>query len=171
VIKILDVANKYQDEIELLMMNTWYDDKYKYFYASNYREKLNLKENNWDSHDFVSINKDGEIIGLISYGIDRPSNFVDSLCIINFTDDKITFGRDIGIVLVNIFEKFNYRKIEFSVIAGNPIEKSYDKLIHKYGGRIVGIYKDHVKLMDNKYYDEKMYEIFREDYLTNKNIK
>lgn len=162
---MLDVANKYSEEIDELMMNTWYDEKYKFFYATNYRDKFGVKENNWDSHDFVSINKNGEIIGFIGYNIDRPSDYVSGLEIINFSNDKTTFGKDVGEVLTNIFTKFNYRKIEFSVVVGNPIEKSYDKLIHRYGGRIVGIYKQHVKLIDNKYYDEKMYEIFRDDYI------
>jgi hypothetical protein len=53
-------------------------------------------------------------------------------------------------------------------VIGNPIEKSYDKLIHKYGGRVVGTYKQHTKLIDNKLYDEKFYEIFRDDYIKNK---
>jgi RimJ/RimL family protein N-acetyltransferase len=71
-------------------------------------------------------------------------------------------------VLDEMFTKYNFRKLEFSVVVGNPIEKSYDRLIYKYGGRIVGTYKKHTRLMDNKYYDEKLYEIFRDDYIKNR---
>ena len=77
--------------------------------------------------------------------------------IINFSDKKITFGKDIGQALDEIFTKYNFRKLKFSVVVGNPIEKSYDKLIHEYCGRIVGTFKDHTRLIDNKNYDEKFY--------------
>ena len=60
------------------------------------------------------------------------------------------------------------RKLEFTVVVGNPIEKTYDKLIKKYGGNIVGVKHKNCKLIDNKYYDEKIYEIFREDYIKNR---
>ena len=61
--------------------------------------------------------------------------------------------------------KYNFRKIEFTVIVGNPIEKMFDKYIGKYGGRIVGIGKESVKLPDNLFYDSKLYEIFKVDFL------
>jgi DNA polymerase-3 subunit alpha len=44
-------------------------------------------------------------------------------------------------------------------------EKVVEYLMKKYGGRVVGTYKQQVKLIDNKFYDEKIYEIFREDYM------
>jgi hypothetical protein len=47
---------------------------------------------------------------------------------------------------------------------GNPIEKQYDKIIFKYNGSIVGIRKKEVILIDGKYYDLKLYEIFKKDY-------
>ena len=38
-------------------------------------------------------------------------------------------------------------------------------MIDKYGGRIIGIYKQETKLIDGEYYDKKVYEIMRDDYL------
>lgn len=166
---MLDVANKYEEEIKILKMDTWYDEKYKFYHGTNWCACSEFGDNNWENHIFVSQNSNEEIIGVIGYHIDRSNDCVDCLWIINFSNNKITFGRDVGNVLDNIFTKYNFRKLNFTVIVGNPIEKSYDKLIHKYGGRIVGTYKKNVKLIDNKYYDEKLYEIFRDDYLKYKN--
>jgi hypothetical protein len=104
------------------------------------------------------------VIGYIEYNISRTSNSISSLSIINFTDDKVTFAMDLKHVLTDIFEKYKFRKINFSVIIGNPIEKSYDKMVKKYGGRIVGTYKDDVVLIDGEYYDRKTYEILASDY-------
>ena len=64
-----------------------------------------------------------------------------------------------------LFEKFNFYKIEFGVVVGNPIEKMYDKYIQKYGGQIVGIFKSTTKLQDGEFADMKYYEIFRDEYL------
>ena len=73
-----------------------------------------------------------------------------------------------GQALKDIFEKFHFRKLIFSVVIGNPIEKTYDRMIQKYGGRIVGIQRQQVKLIDGQFYDVKMYEILSDDYFGRK---
>ena len=170
---MLDVAIKYKEQLEKVQYNIWFDEKYKFWNNGTYYETLKIDDNTWNRHQFVSI-KDGNVLGYISYSIDRSNDFVSNLSIMNFSEDKMTFGMDLGQALKDIFEKYNYRKIKFSVVVGNPIEKSYDKMIKKYNGRIVGTFKNEVRLIDNKYYDEKYYEINRDDYiqsLVHKEIK
>ena len=82
----------------------------------------------------------------------------------NFYDKNVTFSRDLYIFLTDLFNKFNFRKIEFTVVIGNPAEVMYDRIMDKYGGSIVGIKKLSTKLIDGKYYDVKMYEIFKDDF-------
>ena len=164
---MLDNANKYTYELKNLYLDTWYDDKYKFYYACGYSEEPHYSDSNLGRHDFVSLDKNGNIIGYISYGILRYEYYAHNLSIVNFSDNILTFGRDLREVISNIFEKYNLRKLQFMVVVGNPIEKSYDKLIQKYGGRIVGEYKKHRRLIDGNFYNAKAYEIFREDYLAN----
>ena len=57
------------------------------------------------------------------------------------------------------------------MVIGNPIEKSYDKMVKKYGGRIIGTYKEDVKLIDGEYYDKKLYEILSSEYFNAINSK
>lgn len=167
---MLDVANKYEKELQTLLIDTWYDEKYKFFQGGCYSDLYVMRDTNYNNHQFVSMDKEGNIIGLICYEISRGNEFVDGLSIINFTKNKsLTFGKDVLTVIKNIFEKFNFRKLVFSVVIGNPIEKTYDRLVNKYGGVVIGVYKKHWKLIDNEYYDVKMYEIMREDYLSFKN--
>ena len=123
---------------------------------------MKIDDSTWERHQFVSI-KDNNVIGYISYSVNRVCNYAQRLSIMNFTDDKMTFGMDLGQALQDIFEKYNFRKLNFCVVVGNPIEKSYDKMIKRYNGRIVGTFKDDVKLIDNKYYDTKHYEITKEN--------
>jgi len=167
---MIDVAIKYEDEIKKLYPSTWFDDKYAYYWATNYRFSYEIKPGTWNGCQFVSLDNTGKVLGLIGYTISRESDYVDGLAIINFSDNKVVFGRDVQKVIDDMFTKYNFRKLEFYVIVGNPIEHTYDRLIKKYHGKIVGVYTDHVKLMDNYYYDEKIYEIFRDDYIMWKDI-
>lgn len=163
---MLDIALKYIDELKKLYINTWHQDKYKYYNYQCFWKMPTFDESTWDGHDFVSLNEKGEIIGAIGYSINRPTESVCGLGIINFTDaNDVTFGKDVIQAIKDIFEKYNFRKLSCCVVIGNPIEKTYDKLIPKYGGRIVGIEKQETKLCDNRYYDVKRYEILREDYI------
>lgn len=160
---MLQPAVKYRDQLENIQYDIWFEDKYKYWNCDTFYNSLQIDTDTWNRHQFVSV-KNGRVIGYIEYSISRSSNSASSLSIINFTDDKVTFAMDLKHVLTDIFEKYKFRKINFSVIIGNPIEKSYDKMVKKYGGRIVGTYKDDVVLIDGEYYDRKTYEILASDY-------
>lgn len=163
---MLKPAQLYSNELKEKFWNIVYDDKYKFFQGSYIRE-IEVDRDTWNRHQFASVSKDNELIGYIKYSIDRSAYCAYSLAIINFTENKL-FGRDILKALDDIFCKYNLRKLNFNVYIGNPIEKTYDKLIHKYGGRIVGVQKEDILLLDGKYYNKKIYEIFREEYIKNR---
>ena len=166
---MLDLAIKYQDQVISKFRDTWFKDKYKYFNNANYFEDWVIKDSTWTNHQFVSV-RNGEVIGYIGYSIDRSWDLVNDLSIINFEDSpSMVFAADMGHAIRDIFEKYQFRKLCFSVIVGNPIEKAYDKMCLKYGGRIAGIRKKNARLIDGNFYDEKLYEIFREDYINAKN--
>lgn len=162
---MLDIAIKHEYELSEKFQNTWFQDKYKFYNFDVYYEDIEIANSTWNKHEFVSLNKYGEIIGYIGYGVKRHTGYCDGLAAINFSDDKITFGIDLARAIRDIFEKFNFNKLKFSVVIGNPVEKSYDKVIKRFNGRIVGIDKDETRLIDGKLYDVKRYEILRKDYL------
>ena len=166
---MLDFAIKYKDTLQSMFIDTWYTEKYKYFHYTVSCNIPEFRDNTWDYHDFVSIDHAGHIIGNIYYHIDRITNNVSRFCAINFTDSHIIFAKDLLQVIRDIFEKFHFNKLSFGVVIGNPAENSYDKLITKYGGRIVGIKKNETKLFDGQYYDVKEYEILKENYFSAKN--
>lgn len=161
---MIDIAIKYADTVKELFVNTWYKEKYKYYHGSFYSTQ-EIPDNDHYGKDFVSLNSKKEVIGYISYNVNNSTKSVNNFGVINFSEDKFTFGKDIAQVIDDIFMKFNMNRLEFFVIVGNPIEKSYDKMINKYGGRIIGIRKQSGICFDNKLYDEKMYEILRDDYI------
>lgn len=163
---MLKLAYTYQDKLNQAYNSIIFQNKYKYYNCDNfwYYTKEASKDS-WNNIEFVSVDKNDNVIGYLGAGILRSADKVSNLAIMNFYDINATFSRDLYQFLNDLFTKFNFRKIEFFVVIGNPAEKMYDKYIKKYGGRITGIKRESTKLQDNKYYDIKEYEIFREDYL------
>ena len=161
---MLDLAINHVDELQKQFRSTWFKEKYKFWNFTNYYDGTEIEESTWNKHQFASLDSTGNVIGYIGYHIDRSAEVIDGLNIINFSENRVVFGMDAGQVLKDIFEKFNFRKLAFMVVVGNPIEESYDKMIQRYGGRIVGIQRQQAKLIDGQFYDVKLYEIFAEDY-------
>ena len=161
---MLKSASLYESQINIKIAESAGDLKYLYSNGS-YVSSYKAAENNWNVHEFVSVDKDDNIIGLIAYDIDRSSYNVSGMTIMNFSDNKILFGLDLKTVIFDIFLKYNFKKLAFCVYVGNPIEKSYDRMVEKCNGRIVGIKKEETRLMDGNLYDMKMYEIFRKDFV------
>lgn len=164
---MLDNARKYVTEVKAKFMDVWYDDKYKYYFC-NWHNEHELANDDYTNMYFVSVDKDKNVLGYIAYSIDRGANYAHKFGAINFSDNKLTFGKDLQQVIDDIFCKFNFQRMEFDVVCGNPIEKSYDRMVAKYGGRVIGVRRRAATLMDNKLYDSKSYEILKEDYLRSK---
>lgn len=161
---MLDVAIRHKEELIELFRSIWFKEKYKFWNCGNWYEEWSPEESTWNSCQFVSLNGKGNVIGFMGYHIDRGNDFIYALNIINFTDDMATFGLDCGKILRDLFERFHFRKVNFKVVVGNPIEKTYDRIIEKYGGSICGYQRKNVRLIDNQFYDEKIYEIFADEY-------
>jgi hypothetical protein len=163
VIYILKLAYTYRDKLQPLYQQIIFQEKYKFYNFADYWDyELDLIKSSWEELAFVSVDNDDNIIGFLRAGLQRNVDKVSSLGILNFGKPNITFSKDLYQFLTDLFEKYNFRKIEFNMIVGNPIEKMYDKYINKYGGNIIGIKKKSTKLQDGQYYDVKQYEIFKE---------
>lgn len=161
---MLDIAIKYKEQLTEKVRDTWFREKYQFWNCTNFYEECQLADSTWNNHQFVSVDDSGEVIGYIGYQIDRANDVVYSLNIINFSDNKVLFGLDAGRALRDIFEKFHFRKLTFSVVVGNPIESTYYRLIQKYGGYVSGYQREQIRLMDGNFYDEKLYEVLAVDY-------
>ena len=164
---LLQYAKIYENDLKNLFYKIAFDPNYMYALFTPWRNDFELPDSTYDYHSFVSLDS-GKIIGFIAYNINRNTNSVYKLQIINFYNDRsYIFGKDTIICIKDIFEKFNFRKLSFDVIIGNAIERTYDKLVIKHGGKIVGIREKEIKLIDGKYYDIKEYEILAEHYFKN----
>jgi hypothetical protein len=167
---MLEPAIKYEKELLKKLKETQENDIERYsYYDTSYAlsfigGNVKIEKNTIQKHQFVSVYK-GEVIGYISYKASLTHYRVYDFRIINFTNNTMVFGLDLKRVLQEMFELYKFRKITFGVFIGNDIEKSYDRIVNSFHGRIVGIYKEHCKLADGKFHDYKLYEVLRSDYL------
>jgi hypothetical protein len=161
---MLELAAKYENELQIKFADAFMDVKNLFYFGGGYTDKYKASETTWNKHEFVSL-VDGKVVGYLSYSINQRTNSADGMCAINFGSKNPTFSKDFMQFLKNIFEKYHFRKLSFGVYIGNPAEKMYDRYIKKFGGHIVGVEKESNMLIDGNFYDYKMYEIFRTDYL------
>lgn len=138
------------------------EEKYKFYNFTSWwnGEEIPTNVSEWDTISRVSIGDD-KVLGYMSADISRDTLNIDGLRLINFNLDTIslTFVKDIMIFINYLFSVKKFKKMTFRVAVGNPAERLYDKFIEKYNGRVVGTYTNHIKLIDGKYYDVKLYEV------------
>lgn len=169
---MLKLAKPYEAELADKWMSTVDDPKYKYFHYNDHaRLAPEIRMSNWADLQYVSVNSENEVIGYFDAEVGRASRNVMSLSILAFEENNV-FSLDLMRFFDLLFLERNIRKVCFSVVIGNPAEQFYDRFIQKFDGQIVGVRREQVILMDGEYYDDKLYEIFREDYIRNRrNVK
>ena len=162
---MLKPAFAYKDKLQQKYNEVIFQDKYKFWNCDNYWEyEFKLSPDSWTSIEMVSVDSAGNVIGFFKAGITRAVEKVSSLSVANFCDANLVFSKDLKQFILDLLFKFNFRKIEWTVVIGNPAEKTYDKFIEKYGGQITGIHRETTRLQDGNYYDMKGYEIFKSEF-------
>ncbi len=160
-------AKLYEEQIKRRLWDVWYDEKYQYFWGGSWRSDFSLNDNNneWPRRAFAVLDNADELIGYICYSVDTDLRVAQWFGAINFSNDKITFGRALCQVIDDCFIKFGMNVLEWNVICGNPIERSYDRMCQRLGGHIIGVRHNRSRDLAGNPLNEKAYEILREDYL------
>lgn len=158
-------AIPYEEIIRTKFYDIWYDPEYEYYFDSDYRFDFNINRDGNAGRDFVSMDSEDNVLGYINYSMDPEIKLAYKLGAINFSKNKLTFGLDLRQVIDDIFMKFGMSTLEFSVICGNPVEKSYDRIVQRLGGKILCIRHNRAKDLYGNIHNDKLYEITREEYL------
>jgi hypothetical protein len=170
---MLEYAKKHEDKLKALFLDVAFDPFYQFENCNVYVDTFELPKDTWNSNHFASV-YNNEILGMIGYQIKRQDDAVYGMHIIHFGGPdalhRYIFGKDVITAIKDIFEKYRFNKLNFSVVIGNPVEKTYDKLVKRYNGRIVGIREQETRLIDGQLYDMKEYEILASRYF-NKRIR
>jgi RimJ/RimL family protein N-acetyltransferase len=149
-------------DLELICFD---DPRYRFFFSSDYRGRLETDNGGWSSDTFC-IYKNDKAAGFIHWTIDRKHEAIDNVSCILYPE---YLNSGIGIValakwLIYVFDKRGMRKVIFSSFGDGTTTKIYNRSIGKIGGRIVGTYKEDLKLSDGKYYDLHKYEILKKEF-------
>lgn len=160
---MLDLAIKHASQLQYKYINIINTPKFKYYMSSPIIEyELPIYTNSQDRLQFVSLLETGEVIGYFGAKLNLLTNTAYDLEIINFVDKNSTFTSDLFNFVDTLYKDYGVDRVVFNVIIGNPAEKLYDRLMNTCGGRVIGVFKNDVRLPDGKLYDVKYYEMFKD---------
>lgn len=157
-------AQLYLDELNEKYVNTWYDDRYKFFFRCGWSSQITLPDNNYNSHDFVSVDPNDNVIGYMHYQIDRDANSCDDFGLISFDPGNVLFIRDVKRVVDDIFLRYNINRITWTCFEDNPAIKAYRCFIRRFGGVECGRFREDAKLSDGKRHNSIAFEILQREY-------
>lgn len=88
-------AQLYKEEIKKKYIETWYNEEYMYYSGWSGVEEPDIPDNNYDSHHFVSVDNDGNILGYISYSVSFVTMSADRFGAISFDKGNVLFAKDL----------------------------------------------------------------------------
>lgn len=157
-------AQLYAEQLKKKEIESWYDLKNIYYSGWIGRSITQLPDNNYDSHHFVSVDKEDNVIGYMSYNMNWLAMSVDGFGIISFDKGNIEFAKDVYNVICDLFKKYNMNRISWCCFADNPAIRGYRNFIKKHGGRECSYKRQVARLMDGKLHDSVEFEILAEEF-------
>ena len=163
-------AQMYKEELHKKLVNTWYDERYKYYYDSSGKNEIVINDNCYYQRQFASVDKYGNVIGYICYTYDDYSSYAKWFGILCFEYQFcFEFIADVIRVVDDIFEKFHLNRVEFECFDENPTLDAYRRFIHKYGGEEVARFRRTTRLQDGKWHDSIKFEILYDEDIISEN--
>lgn len=161
---MLKPAQLYKNQLYEENTKSWYKPENIFWNGGTGDSQINLHDNNYDCHQFVSVDKNDNVIGYICYSVDWAAMSADRFGIISFKKSSIEFARDVYIAICNIFERYHLNRIQWFCFADNPAIRGYRNFIKKHGGRECGHYRQVARLQDGKLHDSAQFEILAEEF-------
>lgn len=161
---MLKPAQLYEEEIKLKKINGWYNKDNIYYYGGTGGSIISFDDNNIDSHDFASVDKDDNVIGYIGYYIDWKVKMVYGLSIISFDKGNLKLIKDLYQAIEDCFFKYNFNRIEWFCYSDNPAIRGYIKFIERCGGIQSGYCRQNIMLQDGKLHDTISFEIMKDEF-------
>ena len=109
-------------------------------------------------YQYAIVDKKENCIGFLSYYIDWYSDNVSRFGLFSFDRGNPLVGRDLFSEMEKLVKR--HHRVEWRMVGGNPVEKSYDNFCKMHNGNKV-ILHDVLKDRDGNYHDDVIYEIIK----------
>jgi hypothetical protein len=152
--KVLVPALTMKEEINKAFYEILYTEDFFYYAGYAHCHELSEIKPKDNVYQYAIVDEHRKLLGYFAYTIqdDAVSNFG----LISFDKGNIIVGRDITQKLEELVK--TYRRMEWRMIGGNPVKRSYDRFYKKHGGNCVCLH-DVCKDLQGNYRDEYIYEI------------
>lgn len=162
---MLKPAQLYEDQLNREIVKSWYKPENIYWHGSTAEYSIELPDNNGNSHCFVSLDKNSNIVGYICYDIDWQAKSAYQWGIISFKKGSIEFAKDLYHAICDCFQVYHLNKIQWHCYADNPAIRGYRNFIRKHGGCECGYHRQEAMLMDGKLHDSVHFEIMASEFI------
>jgi hypothetical protein len=161
---MLKPAVLYKEQITKKFQERFYTDDMMYETGCNENWSPNIPDCPDEStFQFAIVDKADHCIGFIGFKVDWYSSCAYNFGIMSFDKGNIIIGRALNEVIDKVINEFKIHRIEWRMVGGNPVEKSYDRFCKKYNGNKYVLH-DAIKDKYGKYRDNIIYEIiFKEE--------
>lgn len=161
---MLKPAQLYSTELNDKFTSSWYDISNIYYTGDTGFYDIELPDNNSNSHNFVSVDSDDNVIGYICYRVDWKSRSAYHFGIISFDKGNLEFIKDVMIAVDECFTKYNLNRVEWICYEDNPAIKMYKHFIKHHGGVQSAYHREVALLMDGKLHNSVEFEILKSEY-------
>lgn len=136
-----------------------YTDDLMYYLGScdNYLPNI-IEEPDKETYQYAIMDSNNNLIGYVNYKIDWYSSQAHNFGLISFDKGNVLIGKELFSIMTNIIENLKLHRIEWFMVGGNPVERSYDSFCKKYNGNKT-ILHDTFKDRLGNYHDTIIYEI------------
>lgn len=162
--KMLRPAQLYAEKLQEENLKSWYKPENIFWEGGTGSSQINIREDNYGCHQFVSVDKNDRVIGYIAYSIDWCAMNADRFGIISYDKGNAIFAKDVYTAISNLFEVYHMNRVSWSAYTDNPAIRGYRNFIKKYGGRECGYYRQIARLQDGKLHDIVDFEILAEEW-------
>lgn len=97
-----------------------------------------------------------KVIGYLGYYVNYYTSNVYNFGLISFAKGNPILGKDLFEKMEELVSRFH--RVEWRMVGGNPVERSYDKFCKKHNGTKF-VLKDAIKDAEGNYRDSIIYEI------------
>lgn len=146
-------------------------EAFKRYYYSNDMMYETGNLNNWlpsiqeepvgGSYQYAIVDKEEKLIGYLDYHVDWYNSCAHRFGLFSFDRGNPIIGKDLFKELNKLINEYKLHRIEWRMVGGNPVERSYDRFCKRFNGT-KHVLRDVVKDKYGKYHDDVIYEIINE---------